>query len=251
MSITTDEIKFYGSAVMAEDDVTTAIGGAIALTKKIEFTQMSGNSTLEAVSSSVSDTTQTITVTGRNAAGTIISSAVVLTGTSPVALDALTFERILKATLSGTAVGTVTIRNSSGGTVWSTMEPGLTEVRVPFYNSAADPSGGAEKTYYEKIFVKNTNATLSLLSGQISEQSDPTGLITFGVAATLNDSGTNGANNRQVAPGAITFNNSAKNVITGELPATEYQGIWLELRLPAGNAAQKSTYTLKVTGTSI
>lgn len=253
MSILSSELKFYGSNVMPDDDSTNNIGGAIATTKKIEFTQMTANSALEVVSSAAGDTTQTVTVTGRKADGTISTAGpVTLNGTTAVSLGATVFERILKVVLSASTAGTVTVRNSGAGTAWCTLEPGITELRVPFYNAVADATGGSAKTYYEKVFVKNTNGSLALTAAQIIEQADPSGKITFAVAGTLDDSGTNGAgNNRQVAPSGLTFDSAAKSVATGDLSSGSAQGVWLKLSLAAGDAAAKSSYTLRVSGNSI
>lgn len=252
MSILAAELKFYGSATMPDDDTVLNIGGAISLTTKIEFTQMTANSALEAISSNAGDTTQTITVTGRKADGVISSANVVLNGTTAASLGATVFERILKVTLSASAAGTVTVRNTGNGTAWCTLETGITTLRVPFYNASADAAGGAQKKYYEKVFVKNTNGTLALTGAQIIEQADPTTLVAFGLAASLDDTGTNGAgNSRLVAPTGITFNSTTKNVAGADLLSSAAQGIWLELTLAAGASAQKSSYTLRVQGSSV
>ena len=72
MAILASELRYYGANTMQDTDSGTQ-GGAINTAIKIEFTQMTGNSTLEAVSSAGGDTTQTVTVTGRNAAGELIT----------------------------------------------------------------------------------------------------------------------------------------------------------------------------------
>lgn len=253
MGILASELKFYGSAVMPDDDTVNAIGGVIDTTRKVEFTQMTANSQLEVISDNAGDNTQTVTVTGRKADGTVASEAAALNGTTVVALGATVFERILKVTLSAAATGIVTIRDTGGaGSDWATLEPGITELRVPFYGAAADVAGGAARTYFEKIFVKNTNATLALTTAQVLEQADPSGKVTFGLAGTLDDTGTNGAgNNRQVAPVGVIFDNAAMNVATGDLLSGSAQGIWLKLSLAAGDAAQKTSYTPRITGNSI
>src|SRR3972149_1961530 len=161
MAILASELSYYGATNHQDTDSGTQ-GGAINTAIKIEFTQMTGNSTLEAVLSAAGDTTQTVTVTGRNAAGELITtSAVTLNGTTAVSMGATTFERILKVVLSATCTGTISVRNSSGGTVWSKLESGFTQVRVPFYNAAAEPSGGSNKDYYEKVFVGRTDGKVT------------------------------------------------------------------------------------------
>jgi len=247
MAIVPAELKFYGSGVMAEDDTTGGVGGAVAPTVKIEFTDISPAGTVEILSSAGGDISQNVTVTGRNAAGEIITEAKTLNGVTPVAYT-LTFERILKVAMSASAAGTVTLRKTSAGGDLMTLEPGITTVRRPFYNAAAPASG--TKDYYEKVFVKNTNGSLTLTSAVVKEQGDPSGKITFGLATTLNDSGT--VANRLTAPGGISFDSANKNVANGQnLTAGAVQGVWLKLSLADTDSATKTTYTVRLEGNSI
>lgn len=249
MAVVDTDIVVFGSAVMPDDDVTTEIGGAIDLTKKIVFTDISPNGTVTIFSSAAGDNTQTVTTYGRDAAGVLVSEALGLTGTTPVA-GTQVFERVLKIVLSAAAVGNVTVEETTGGEDLVVMEAGVTEIRRPFYNAFSEAAGGAQKIYYEKIFFKNTNTVSALTSAVMSEFADPSGLVAFGLAPTLDDSGTNGVgNNRQVAPSAITIDSANKNVVNSQVhsPSTA-QGIWLSLTLPAGTAASKTSYTLRETG---
>jgi hypothetical protein len=250
MSITTGELIAYGATSRPVTDSGT-VGGAIDLTDFIDFTQMTGNDTIQAVSSSAGDTTQTITVVGRDAAGNVVtSSATTLTGTTPVTISGLgTVERILSATLSATAAGTVTVRSTTGpGTNFSrTIPVGQKSFRAVFQQGASLP--GSTKTYYAKFFWKNTDATLALTSAQVLESADPSGLIDHGLEGTLNDSNT--STNRITAPGGITFASTAANVANSQsLTAGAAQGTWLRLSLGVGQAAQRTTYTSQLTGNS-
>lgn len=125
------------------------------------------------------------------------------------------------------------------------------EVRRPFFEAAANGVGGAAKTYFEKVFFKNTTPSLALTSAAVKKQADPSGFNDFGLAATLNDTGTNGANNRQVAPSGITFDSLDKNVATGSLTFGDTQGVWLRLSLAAGAAAQKTSVTMRLVGNTV
>lgn len=252
MPVVDTDIVVYGSATMPDDDAGLNVGGAIDTTKRVVFTDISPAGTMEVVSSAAGDTTQSITVTGRNAAGEVITDTKTLNGTTVVAMTG-TFERILKAVISATHAGTVTLRKASAGGDLMSFEPGVLQIRRPFYNAVADVAGGAQKTYYEKVFFKNNHGTLSLTSAQIAEVAG--GLadsVEFALEASLSGSDTNGAgNNRQVAPGGYTFNSAAKAVAnSGNHSAGAGQGTWLKLTLPAGASATKGVYTLRETGQS-
>lgn len=247
MAVVDTDIVVYGSAVMSDDDVTTNIGGAIDLTTRVVFTDISPTGTITVVSDSSGDTTQTVTIYGRDAAGVLVNEGLVLTGVTPVS-GSQSFERILKIVMSGTAVGSVSVSETAGAEVLVVMEPGLLEIRRPFYNAVAEASGGADKTYYEKLFFKNTNGTSALTNAVISETADPLAKITFMLPGTLDDSGDNGANNRLVAP-AGTFDSTAKNVANAQVhTAGAAQGVWVALTLTNGDAAAKSSFTLRESG---
>ena len=250
MSIVASELKLYGSASMPDDDTATAIGGAINTAIKMEFTDITPSGTVEMLSSAGGDTTQTVTIYGRDGTGAIVNEVKTLNGATPVSFTT-TFERILKAVMSGTATGTITIRKASAGATLITLEPGITQVRRPFYNVNTPEAGSV--TYYEKVFFKNTNGTLALTSGVIKEAADPSGKVTFGLPSTIDDTGTNGGgNNRKTAPSGITFNSTDKNVANGQnLPAGSAQGIWLALTLASTDAAAKTTYDLRCEGTTV
>jgi len=126
----------------------------------------------------------------------------------------------------------------------------LNIVRVDYDSSAdvAPISGGSDRDYYVKIFFEHTDASASGLSATscvVREAADPTGLITFGLDAAINASTDNGAFNRQVAPGGITFDNSDKNVPGGTptLAPGDRIGVWVKLHRTAGAAAIKTTWT--------
>lgn len=250
MSVLATDLIVYGSANMPEANGTTS-GGAIDLTCKIVFTDIAATDSVKFQSSNAGDT-MNITVTGRSAAGAIVSETKALTGTTLTAATTQTFERILKIVLASVAAGTVTITRNTGGTTIATMEPGITSVRRLFYDAAADASGGASRDFYEKVFVKNTNGTTTLTNSQIAENADPTGNITFDLEGSIN--GTNSVVDRlNTAPTSMlgTFSNTTKTVPGGgNLAAADKIGVWLKLTLAAGTAATKSTWTMRTTGTT-
>lgn len=250
MSIVASEIIAYGSASMPDDDTPTGIGGAIDTTTRVVFTDITPSGAIEMTSSSASDTTQDVTITGRNAGGTIITDTQTVSGTGDVNFTG-TFERILKISMDATAVGTVTIRKNGDAGDLATLEPGVTDIRRPFYDAAADVSGGSARDYYEKIFFKNTNATLDLTNSTIAEQADPSTFVTFALESSLDGTDTNGAGNRQTHTGGYTFDNTTKNVANSQsLTSGSAQGVWLKLSLAAGEAADNTSWTARVTGTT-
>lgn len=115
MSVTPNEISYYGSANMPEADAAT-VGGAVDFTKKVVWYDLSANDTIDAVSSSASDTATNIQAKARDAAGNIVTSSVAtLTGTTPVInIGALgTVERLIAAVTTGGAIAGLT---TPGGT---------------------------------------------------------------------------------------------------------------------------------------
>lgn len=248
MSITASELKFYCSANMPEDDVSTS-GGAIDTTASVIFTDIATTDNVYVVSSNAGDT-MNIVVTGRLATGVIDSDTIALNGTTGVA-GVKNFERILKIVLASTATGTVTVSrdNSPTYTAIATLEPGILEVRRLFYDATAEASGGSSRDFYEKIFIKNTNSTLTLTDAVISEYADPGANITFDLEDAVND--TNSVSDRLgVAPSGMlgTFTGADKSVPGDALAAGSSIGVWLKLTLAAGTTAAKNTYTIRITG---
>lgn len=252
MSVSSSDIIVLGSANMPENDSSTS-GGAIDTATKIIFTDISATDEVEILSDDASDTSQTVTIYGRDSGGNIVSEAETLNGTTAVTTTQ-TFERILKITLNSAASGTVTIRKESDNAEIATMAAGITTVRRPFYDATAEASGGSSKTFYEKVFIKNTNGSTDLLSAKIQGTSDPSGKLAFDLEDATNDN--NSVSNRLTAPagsdmlGSPTFNDSQKTIPGDNLASGEAIGVWLQLTLAAGTAAAKTTYTLQVTGTT-
>jgi hypothetical protein len=237
---------------MPDDDTPTGIGGAISLTKRVVFTDIVATDEIEILSSSASDTTETITVHGRNAAGELVSDSATLNGVSVILISGTAFERVLKIIKSSATVGTVTVRDQDTDTAIATLEPALLEIRRPFYDAAADASGGSTREYYEKIFFKNNHGSLTLTSAQVLEQADPQTVVAFALESTLDGTDTNGAGNRQTHTGGYTFDSTAKNVANSQnLTANSAQGCWLQLTLTAGLGAQNTSVTMRVSGNTV
>ncbi len=107
MSIIGSDIVLYGSANMRETD-SGAQGGALDTSRRVVFDDIDPAGNIEIVSSAGADTTQSVTITGRDSAGVLISEAKTLNGVTPVAMTAQTdWERLLKATKSAGTAGDV------------------------------------------------------------------------------------------------------------------------------------------------
>ena len=63
---------------------------------QVVFTQLVANDDVEVVSSSGSDTTQVVTVDGRDAGGAFVTATATLNGTTPVAVPGGTYTRVLR-----------------------------------------------------------------------------------------------------------------------------------------------------------
>jgi hypothetical protein len=249
MPVIDTDIIVHGSAAMQETDSGTQ-GGAIDLSTVVIFTDMSTTDAIDVVSSAAGDTTQTLTITGRIADGSITTEDFVLTGATPV-VGSTNFERILKMVLDGTCAGTVTVEEQTANTDLVVIPIGVTTVRRPFYNVSADASGGSARNFYEKIFFYNSNASSALTSATIAEVAGGVASnIDFDLEDALDDNNT--STTRIVAPAGQTFDSATKNVVNSQNHSTTSgQGVWLRLALAAGASANNSTYTLRESGQTV
>ena len=253
MSVIASELIVYGATGIAEDN-TTAQGGGIDTGVRYVFDDSTLantlNDTVDVVSDSAADTTQTVTVTGRSSTGVITSEAFTLAGVNSQA-GAVTFERILKVVCDAAHAGVVNVTDNGTTTTMVDMESGVLQVRRPFYDVSADAAGGSSRDFYEKLFMKNTNAVNALLSAIIKENADPTGIISF----TLEDAQDDDeivASRLDTAPTGISeaFSDDDKNVPGTDIAPGSACGIWLKMSLTAGAAAGKSTWTMNSEGST-
>lgn len=245
MSVVASDIVVYAAQNMPSNDLTTA-GGDINSGIRVVFTDIESNSIIYAYSSDNSDS-GTLTVTGRDAAGIIVSENIGLSGTTTVS-GSQVFERVLASTLDTQAIGTIGV---SGATFVGSVYPTESGFQRAFYDATANSTGGSDKTLYEKVFVKNNNDTLALQAATITEVS--TGLysiISFGLEKSLNY--TESVANRTIAPtGVTTYGSGASGVATSNLTPLDAQGVWLKMELVAGTSSTNSFYRLQVEGTTI
>lgn len=106
MSVSPNNVEFYGSANMPTGDGTST-GGAVSFSTLVIFSDISPAGLLDYVSSSASDTAATLTVSGRDSTGVIQVETKTLSGTAKVS-GSQSFERLLRGQAGGTtAVGDI------------------------------------------------------------------------------------------------------------------------------------------------
>lgn len=116
-------------------------------------TRLSTDDTIEVLSSSASDTTQAVRITGYDTDGLLRTESITLTGTTAVA-GTITFDagRILRVSKSADTVGVITIREKTADTVLLKLAPTETNARfkvVSFY-----PIITSATTLYLEYFTK-------------------------------------------------------------------------------------------------
>ena len=145
MPIKLADLKLYGSQVMPDDDTVTAIGGPIDRTKRPAFQDVAGQ--VQVVSSTTVDTTQQVTVFGRDATSAIVNEAKTLSGTTPVAL-LTTYERLLKSLKNAITQGDVAVENQTPVLTGNLVGCTLDDVTLPGAASAVD---GAYNQYVLRL----------------------------------------------------------------------------------------------------
>lgn len=119
-----------------------------------------------------------------------------------------------------------------------------------FLGAAADAPDGSTRKFYDKAFFWNDNGSSDFLTAQIVEAADPSGLLAFALEASLDGTTNNGAT-RQTAPAGLTFDSATKNAAnSGTLTHGTGQAVWGELTVAPGPTSLKSTYSLKLVGSS-
>lgn len=245
MSILTTDLKKYGALNRPEDDSASS-GGGVDTACILEVTQLASTTTVEALSSNAADT-MNLTITGRNAAGEIVSETKALTGTT-VRSFTTTFERVLKAVLASAAAGNVTIRVNTAGATVVVLPAGKTKAGILFINAASEAGSTVR---YEKEFWKNEHATLTLTVATITLTADPSTSVRIGLEAAKN--GSQSVANRKAAPSSVTFvdDSVAASIPGTQLEAASVIGVWVEMSRSAAQAAIKTSYTTQISGISI
>lgn len=252
MPIVTTDLEAFASANMPDTDAALN-GGAIDTLRNVDFTQIAANDDIEVISSAAGDT-QNCTITGRNAAGQVVSETKALTGLTAAIFSTLgVIERVLTVELASAAIGTITVRRSVAGLTLRTIPVGRRGFMALFRKAASDPV--SVRNYYTKMFWRNGHATLSLLAALVKQSADPDARITHLLANAVNDAAT--VADRVTAPAVgntqdpDTFDDTDKAVPGTDLAATAAIGVWLRLQLPAADPPHRSTYDTQLTGSSV
>lgn len=166
----------------------------------------------------------------------------------------------------GTLPDATTTYDIAYGMLFDISPNAVLAITRAFATAAADVPGGSSRTFYEKAFMVNQNATIAFTTAAIQVLSEtgtlPSGaLLDLALTKVLNDTATDA--NRQTLPAngdasSLTFvtQPSAINVIAspGSLPAggvaAQAQGFWLRLTLPAGTSVYNGVADLRTTGST-
>lgn len=248
MPIVPADLIAYNALNRPEDDVATG-GGGRDVDFRPDFTQLAADDDIEVLSSSGSDTTQVVTVDGRNAAGAFVTATATLNGTTPVILSpATTFERVLSISMDADAVGTVTVRRSVAGATIFVIPIGERGSSAFFIASA---SAVGAVTRHDKFFWENANATLTLNAAEVQLTADPASRIRQAVETSKDD--TNTIANRLAVPAGVTFVDDSvqQDVPSTTLEALTAIGIWVEQALLAADAPIRTTFTHELAGTTV
>lgn len=130
------------------------------------------------------------------------------------------------------------------------MPPAIVKSHRPFYNVVANPSNGADLTYYEKFFWRNNASLDALQSAMISEVSNPTGNIQF--AVDTGGDNTSSIVNRLTAPiiAGLAFSRLPQGMpgVSPDMAPGQAVGVWMSFFVRAGQVPVKSSYATGLTG---
>lgn len=257
MSIVAAELIAYNAQNRPTDDTSTAggdiadptTGTGVSHGVRPVFTQLASNGTIEAASNGTSDGTKVLTITGRNAAGAVVSDTITLSGTANTFVaGTVTFERIQEVSLSADAAGTITVRKATGGATIGTI-PATERGFCMLFKRAASAAGIT--TRYDLIYWKNTNSALTLQAVNLTLTADPSSKIFVGVHTAQGNAGT--ITNRVTAPAGVTFvdDNVSQTIPSTDLASGARIGQWIRLTLAANDTPYRSTFTSQISGTTV
>jgi len=111
---------------------TQASAGVASLTGAVTAGQTVGRRVV-GVSANAGDTTQTLTVTGTDRNGNVITDTIKLNGTTPVATS-LDFLTVTKVAASAATAGNISVgTNNTASTPWRTINTAIKPVQIGFF----------------------------------------------------------------------------------------------------------------------
>ncbi len=247
MPIDAAELIAFNALNRPEDDVSTG-GGGRDVDVRPDFIQLAANDDLEVLSDNAGDTTQVVTVQGRDVTGAVVTATATLAGVAAVILSPATvFERVHFVNMDSDAVGNVTLRRSVAGATVYVIPIGERGSSMFFISSA---SAVGPVTRYDKMFWRNTDAVLTLNSAEVQLTADPATRIRQGVALAKDDVVT--ITNRLTAPAGIVFVDDSvqQSVPSTTLEALTDIGVWIEQALLAADPPIRDTFTTELAGTT-
>ncbi len=227
-------------------------GGTLALIGSIGgtyfgITQPVTPTVVEVLSDNGADTTQEITIVGRDDGGLTQTEVVTLNGTTAVILGTTIFSYIQLMSTDKSYTGNITLRVSVAGAAIAILAlfPQMSQRVTMFKNSFSDAL--LPLVRYEKMFWRNANVE-SLLSADITLVADPSTVIKQGIVIAKDD-GTQ-VINRLTTPVGVTFvdDSVAQAVPTGSLLTGESIGCWYEQTLAPSAPATSSSFTTQLAG---
>jgi hypothetical protein len=247
-SVVAADLVAYHAATQSDVDGST-VGGAIDTLRRPDFTQIAANDTIQALSSAAGDTAITVTMTGRSAAGSIVTETKTLTGTTAITFNTLgTVERVLQAELSAAAAGTITIQRTTGAVLIRTIPIGERGFSAIFRKGSSSSTSGTRQLLREVLLEVTRTRRTHCSARRVRVGGPVRDVITtwprrFRERLRHDDEPPNGARRRHVRRdcGQRAGNRSG---------ATAAIGVWLNMTLATNNAAIRSTYTSQISGST-
>ena len=247
MPIDPAELIAYNALNRPEDDTATGGGGRDPDVRP-DFVQLAADDDLEVLSDNAGDTTQIVTVDGRDPSGAFVTATATVNGLGAVILAPATiFERVLSISMDSDALGNVTVRRSVAGATVFVIPIGERGSSLLFINAA---SSAAPVTRFDKFFWRNTDPALTLGSAEVQLTADPAARIRVATETSKDD--TNTIANRLTVPSGVVFvDDSVVQAVPGDsLESDTDIGIWVEQALLASDAPIRDTFTHELAGTT-
>lgn len=250
---------------------TTAVGDVAVYAHTIV-----SSGTLQAASNPSGTTPTQLTLKSGDGANVSVGQLVRCNGTGPGTgtihkIIAISGDVVSVNGSYGSGIGTpnnTSIYQTLQGMLFEQLPNAVKAITRLFGTAAADTPGGSTRTFYEKVFVINTNTatTLTAQSGsagcaiQITGESPALSggvLLDLASGTGFNDSVTF-ANRQSLSAGSLTaFTTQPQNIfvpLTGNLAfggagvATNSLALWLRLTVPAGASPYKGAATIQTLG---